>query len=322
MTDKAMTGRSITDKAPILVTGAAGSIGSVGRNIVELLRQRDLPVRALVHRLDERSTVLADMGAEVVVADMTDGAEMVQSLQGVKRMYFGMSVSPSFLQATTLAAAAAREIPDFEILVNMSQMTVSQMSLTKMTESTQQKQHWLGEQVLNWSGVPTAHVRSTVFLEHFFFSAMAAASIARNGTIRLPFGTARTSPIAADDVARAAAEILANPSGHAGNIYELTGPRAQDINEMATEYAAALGRPVKYEDVPFEEFLKDDLLPLNLPPYVLEHIKTMAKLHADGRYDRLTDDVAKLTGTPSMSVQEYVSQHPELFATPATTRSA
>ena len=64
-------------------------------------------------------------------------------------------------------------------------MTVSQMSLTEMTESPQQQQHWLGEQVLNWSGVPVAHVRSTLFLEPFF-SSMATSSIAKDGT-DIPF---------------------------------------------------------------------------------------------------------------------------------------
>jgi NAD(P)H dehydrogenase (quinone) len=42
-----------------------------------------------------------------------------------------------YLQATATAAAAVKEIPDFEILVNISQRTVSQMTLTKMTESPQ-----------------------------------------------------------------------------------------------------------------------------------------------------------------------------------------
>src|SRR5271168_5262186 len=189
---------SITN--PILVTGAAGNVGAVGRTIVKLLRERDLPVRALVRQLDERSEALSDMGAELVVADLTNGADVVRALQGCRRMYFGMSASPPYLQATVIAAAAAKEIPDFEILVNISQMTVSQMTLTNMTESPQQQQHWLGEQVLNWSGVPVVHVRATVFLEHFFFSSMAAASIAKDGSIRHPFGAARTSPISATDV--------------------------------------------------------------------------------------------------------------------------
>src|SRR6187200_1297506 len=249
---------------PILVTGAAGNVGSVGRGVVKILREHDLQVRALVHRLDERSKVLSEMGAELVIADLTNGAEVVRALRGCKRVYFGMSISPPYLQATAIAAAAAKEIPDFEILVNISQMTVSQMSLTEMTESPQQQQHWLGEQVLNWSGVPVAHVRSTVFLEPFF-SSMAASSIAKDGTIRLPFGSARTSPISASDVARVVSTILEDPNSHRGKVYELTGPRSEDMNEIAKEYAIALNRPVKYVDTPYDRWLKEELLPLNLP---------------------------------------------------------
>ena len=122
------------------------------------------------------------MGAELVVADLTNGADVVRALRGCKRMYFGMSISSPYLHATAITAAAVKEIPDFEILVNISQMTVSHMSLTEMTESPQQQQHWLGEQVLNWSGVPLAHVRSTIFLEPFF-SSMAASSIPEMGQL-------------------------------------------------------------------------------------------------------------------------------------------
>jgi NAD(P)H dehydrogenase (quinone) len=306
----------MSNKTPILVTGAAGNVGSVGRGVVKLLRERDLQVRALVHRLDERSQVLSEMGAELVVADLTNGADVVRVLRGCRRMYFGMSISSPYLQATTIAAAAAKEIPDFEILVNISQMTVSQMSLIEMTESPQQQQHWLGEQVLNWSGVPVTHVRSTIFLEPFF-SSMAASSIAKDGTIRLPFGSARTSPISASDVARVISTILEDPTGHRGKVYELTGPRSEDMNEIAKEYAIALNRPVKYVDTPYDMWLKEELLPLNLPSYVFHHVSTMAKLIADNRYDRLTFDVQKLTGKPGMSVREYVTAHPEVFSNAA-----
>jgi uncharacterized protein YbjT (DUF2867 family) len=260
------------------------------------------------------------MGTELVVADLTDGADVVRTLRGCKRMYFGMSISPPYLQATAIVAAAAKEIPDFEILVNISQMTVSQMSLTEMTESPQQQQHWLAEQVLNWSGVPVVHVRSTVFLETPFFSSMAASSIAKDGTIRLPFGSARTSPISTSDVARVISTILEDPTGHRGKVYELTGPRSEDMNEMAKQYATALNRPVKYVDMPYGKWLKEELIPVGLPQYVFDHISTMAKLHAENRYDRLTSDVQKLTGKPSMSVQEYVAAHPEIFPTPAVVR--
>jgi NAD(P)H dehydrogenase (quinone) len=308
----------MSNDTTILVTGAAGNVGSVGRSVVKLLRERDLPVRALVHRLDERSQSLSEMGAELVVADLTNGADVVKALRGSKRMYFGMSISSLYIQATAIAAAAAKVIPDFEMLVNISQMTVSQMSLTEMTESPQQQQHWLSEQVLNWSGVPVAHVRSTIFLEPFF-SGMAASSIAKDGTIRMPFGSARISPISPSDVARVVSTILENPTGHRGKVYELTGPRSEDMNEIAKEYEIALNRPVKYVDTPIDKWLKEELLPLNLPQYVFHHVSTMAKLIAENRYDRLTSDVEKLTGKPSMSVREYVTAHPEVFSTAAVT---
>src|SRR6516225_3474249 len=115
----------MSNETLILVTGAAGNVGLVGRSVVKLLRERGLPVRALVHHLDERSQALSEMGAELLVADLTSGADVVRALHGCKRMYFDMSISPPYLQATVIAAAATKEIADFEILVNISQMTVS-----------------------------------------------------------------------------------------------------------------------------------------------------------------------------------------------------
>src|SRR5215470_5650809 len=183
-------------ESPIVVTGAAGRIGGVGRTVVELLRQRNLPVRALVRREDKRATGLRAIGAEVVVGDLTRAADVARALAGCRRMYFGMSASPPYLEATVTTAAVAKERGDLEVFVNISQMTVSQMSLTEMTDSPQQRQHWLAEQALNWSGLPVVHVRPTIFLQNFFFLAWAAESIAQDGTIRLPFGTGRTSPVA------------------------------------------------------------------------------------------------------------------------------
>lgn len=72
-----ITRTTMSNNTPILVTGAAGNVGSVGRGVVKLLREHDLPVRALVHKLDERSQVLSKMGAELVVADLTDRKSVV-----------------------------------------------------------------------------------------------------------------------------------------------------------------------------------------------------------------------------------------------------
>src|SRR5262249_61551661 len=122
------------------------------------------------------------------------------------------------------------------------QMRSSQTGLEEPPGSPRRRQHWLAEQALNWSGVPVVHVRPTVFLQHPFFLAWAAESIIRDGTIRLPFGSARTSPVDTLDVAEVMAAMLAVPGLHVGKVYELTGPGPQDLHGLAAEYAEALGR--------------------------------------------------------------------------------
>jgi NAD(P)H dehydrogenase (quinone) len=298
---------------PILVTGAAGRLGAVGRTVVEILRQRGLPVRALVRREDKRSDALRAIGAEIVAGDLTRAEDIARALEGCQRMYFGMSVSAPYLEATAIAAAVARERGNLEVFVNISQMTVSQMSLTDMTDSPQQRQHWLGEQVLNWSGLPVVHVRSTVFLQHFFFLAWAAESIARDGTIRLPFGAARTSPVDTRDVAEVIVNVLASPTAHVRKVYELTGPRSQDMHAHAVEYSNALGRNISYVDVPLEQWRDEELRHRDLPEHVFHHLLTMAHLHAAGRYDRLTQDVEAITGRAATNTHDFVVRHAELF---------
>jgi NAD(P)H dehydrogenase (quinone) len=298
---------------PILVTGAAGRVGGVGRMVVERLRQRGLPVRALVRSEDERADALRSLGAEVVAGDLISAEDVARALAGCRRMYFGMSVSASYLEATVTAAAAAREHGALEAFVNISQMTVSQMGLTNMTGSSQHRQHWLGEQVLNWSGLPVVHVRPTVFLQNPFFLDWAAESIARDATIRLPFGNGRTSPVDTQDVAEVIATILANPAAHIGKVYELTGPRSQDMQAMAAEYSEALGRTITYVDVPLEQWRDQELRRRNLPDHLFGHLLTMARLHAANRYDRLTHEVQAITGKSATSCRDFVARNADLF---------
>jgi NAD(P)H dehydrogenase (quinone) len=234
----------------ILVTGAAGQIGAVGRTVTGLLLDRGLPVRAMVHREDERSVALHAAGAEVVVGDLLEPADVFRVVSGCRRVYFGMSVSAGYLEATVIMAAVAREL-GVDALVNMSQMTVSQMSIQHTTPSPQQRQHWLSEQALAWSGLPVVTIRPTVFLEGFFLP-LTGPSVRDRGRIELPFGRGKTNPVATTDVARVVAAVLADPEPHLGQVYELTGPRSQDMNGVAREYSDALNREVTYSDIPPE----------------------------------------------------------------------
>jgi len=181
----------MTANGSILVTGAAGQLGAVGRTVTELLLERGLPVRAMVRREDNRAASLRAAGAEVVVGDLLEPADVYRVVTGCRRIYFGMSVSPGYL-------------------VNMSQMTVSQMSIQNTTRSPQQRQHWLSEQALAWSGLPVVTIRPTVFLEGFFLP-LTGPSVRDRSRIELPLGQGKTNPVAAADVARVVAAVLADP---------------------------------------------------------------------------------------------------------------
>src|SRR5437870_12623814 len=299
-----------TSHGPILVTGAAGQLGAVGRTVTGLLLDRGLAVRAMVRREDDRAAALRAAGAEVVVGDLLESADVYRVVSGCRRVYFGMSVSAGYLEATVIMAAVAREV-GVDALVNMSQMTVSQMSIQHTTPSPQQRQHWLSEQALAWSGLPVVTIRPTVFLEGFFLP-LTGPSVRDRSRIELPFGRGKTNPVATADVARVAAAGRAVPGSHLGRVYELTGPRSQDMHGVAREYSDALNREVTYADIPPEDWERE-LKKEGLPEHLTLHLLTMAELHRAGRYDRLADGVERVTGRPAMSVREFVSLHADQF---------
>ena len=91
---------------PILVTGAAGRVGAIGRTVTELLMKHGKAVRAM-RTEDERAEALRDMGAEVVVGDLLDLESLHRAIAGCETMFFGMSISDAYLAATVNAAAVA-----------------------------------------------------------------------------------------------------------------------------------------------------------------------------------------------------------------------
>ena len=221
-----------------------------------------------------------------------------------------MSVSAGYLEASVTMAAVARELT-VNALVNMSQMTVSQMSIQNTTPSPQQRLHWLSEQALSWSGLPVVTIRPTVFLEGFFLP-LTSPAVRDRGRIELPFGQGKTSPVSTADVARVIATVLADPGPHLGRIYELTGPRSQDMDGVVHEFSEALNREITYSDISPEKW-EHGLKMYRLSEHMLGHLVTMGALHRAGRYDRQADGVQRLTGRPPMGVREFVSLHAEEF---------
>jgi uncharacterized protein YbjT (DUF2867 family) len=294
----------------ILVTGAAGGVGSTAHTTIAILIEQGHRVRAMVRKLDARADTLREMGAEVVVGDMLDIIAVRAAMHGCSVVYFTMSVSPDYLEAAANVAVTARSL-GVTAFVNLSQMTLSEMSETQTTSSRQQKQHWLAEQMLRWSGLPVVYLRPTAFFDGLFLL-QAAKGIRDDDAIRLPFADGKTSLIAGADVGAAAAAVLANPEPHIGKVYDLTGAQSLSMAEFAQEFSRALGRPIQYVNVPplvWEAKLQE----ARLPAHLIAHLVTMAQLNRDNRYDRMTDSFYELVGRAPISAAEFVHRNAAAF---------
>jgi uncharacterized protein YbjT (DUF2867 family) len=253
-----------------------------------------------------------------VVGDLLDLTAVHRAIEGCERLCFAMSVAPTYLEAAVNVAVVAKH-HGVKAFVNLSQMTVKEMDIFNTTPSPQQKQHWLAEQVLSWSGLPVVEVRPTAFMEGLLLQT--AKTVSMQDKIMAPFGRGKNSAIAAADVARVIAEILSEPAEHIGQTYHLTGPVSQDMDAVAREFSAALGRTISYVNVPLE-VMKGQLAAFGMPPHVVAHVATMAGLHQDNRYDRFSNDVERLTGIRPMSVREFVQKNAREFARVAPSSAA
>jgi uncharacterized protein YbjT (DUF2867 family) len=224
-----------------LITGATGATG--GAAAVQLLEQ-GRQVRAFVHRADVRSENLRKLGAEVVVGDLLEFDAVRDALKGVDRAYFVYPIRPGLVQATAQFAQSAKEA-GVEAIVNMSQV-----SARGDATSHAARDHWLAEQIFDWSGLNVTHIRPTYFAEWLLY----LAPMIRKGVMYAPFTTGRHAPIAGEDQGRVIVGILENPEPHRGKVYPLYGPVEMTHDEIAQIVGRVLGREIKYQSMPIEKW--------------------------------------------------------------------
>jgi NAD(P)H dehydrogenase (quinone) len=317
-------------RPPILVTGAGGEVGSVSRTVVRMLLEQQYPVRAFVRRDDERAEALRRAGAQVFVGDLLNVADVAAALNGCRRVCFSMSLNSYYSDATILMAAAARAQGDIEVFVNISEFEQTFMTFDRMTAarearlawlggsvsewSPQQRAHWSSEQALLWSGLPVVNIRATMFAENPILCWFPLRQLLSAGELHLPFGSQKIAPIVAHDVAEICAKILIDPAAHIAMSYALTGPALKDMDGFAEDYAAALGRKIVYVpqelDAWIETYINSALA--SRSPHIADHLKTITRLIAGGRYDVVNDEPKRLLGRAPKTVQWALEQNPRV----------
>lgn len=285
----------------ILITGATGKTG--GHAVEELLKS-GAAVRALVHRIDDRSKALEARGVEVVQGDLTDSHAVHASLDGIDTAYFVYPIqSPGLIEATTHFAQSALE-QGVKAIVNMSQI-----SARREAKSNAALNHWLAERVLDRWGVPVTHIRPTFFAE---WTTYFAQIVREKNLLMLPFGDARFAPIAAEDQGRVIASILKNPAPHTGKIYQLYGLAEVTQYEVADMLSRITGRKITYAAVDIPEFIQL-LKELGYNEYFRQHVANVAQDGRDGVFSGTNSDVERLTGRKPMGMEEFLTKHKSIY---------
>jgi len=281
-------------KPKILVTSATGKTGSAS---VRQLLEKEYPVRAFVHRKDNRSEALAQSGAEVFVGDMLDLHDLRQALADVQRAYFVAPVAPNTLH-TGMAFAVAAEEAKLEVVARVGQWTSGRAHPSMATRET-----WLTDKILAWMpSVDVVSVNPGWFADNYFW---VLEVIAQLGIMPMPLGQGLNAPPSNEDIARVVVGALINPAAHIGKTYRPTGPKLLSPEEIAATFATVLGRRVQYRDISEKLFLKA-LKAQGFPDFGPSQLRYYAEDYRRNAFG---------IGAPTNPVLEVGGREPEDFET-------
>lgn len=291
-------------QASILVSGATGRTG--GAAIDELLKMGK-QVRAYVRSDDARAAALRARGVEIAVGDFTDIDQIRRAMDGIRSAYFLHPIRPGILGATAYFAQAAKEA-GVTAIVNMSQISARREAASHAAQD-----HWIAERVFDWSGVATTHLRPTFFADWLVYPHL-GRDIWTRRKIEFPFGNGRHAPIASEDQGRVIAHLLARPQGHEGKIYPLHGPVEMNHTEIAAAISEVLGTIIEYAPTSIEVF-KDKMENVyKFPPFLVQHLVEVSKNYRDGIFSGTNDVVETITGTPPLTVQQFIARNRSIFS--------
>lgn len=286
-------------KPRILVTSAAGHTGAA---TTATLLEQGFPVRAFVRRFDSRAERLRRAGAEVVAGNLLDIRDLRDALVGVQRAYYCAPFGPNTLHGSLLFALAAEEVG----LEAVAALTAWNPHPTH--PSIHQREHWIANNIHRWMpNVPVIHINPGVFAFTYFFGLPAAVHF---GQLMLPFGNGLNAPPSNEDIAAVVAGVLADPTPHIGRSYRPTGPTLISGDDAADAVGEALGRSVRYRNVPIRLFTKAAKTQ-GLRPFEIAQIRHYAEEIQGGTYaiGAPTDHVEQVTGRPAEPFEDTARRY-------------
>jgi uncharacterized protein YbjT (DUF2867 family) len=267
---------AMIDQTDTPLTLVLGGTGKTGRRVAERLAARGVPVR-----IGSRAGRLP--------FDWEDRSGWAAALQGVSAVYIAYAPDLAMPGAVDAVDAFARQAVE------------SGARRLVLLSGRGEEEAQLCETAVQASGADWTILRASWFSQNFSEAYLVDA--VRGGLVALPAGPVGEPFIDADDIADAAVAALTE-DGHAGQLYELTGPRLLSFADAVGEIAEAAGRDIRYQRVPLAEF-EAELAAAGLPPDLANLLKYLFSEVLDGRNAHLTDGVRRALGRAPRDFSAY-----------------
>ncbi|WP_426595550.1 SDR family oxidoreductase [Cellulomonas sp. McL0617] len=275
----------------IAVTGATGA---VGRLVAEELAGHGILAR-LVVRDPAGARLPAVAAAGVRRADYADAVAGRAALAGVDVLFMvsatesadRLDVHRTFVDAA--ADAGVRHI-----------VYTSFLGASPDATFTLARDHWATEEHIRASGMTFTFLRDGFYLDFL------PDLVGPDGVIRGPAGTGRVAAVARADVARSAVAVLRSPDEHRGAAYDLTGPDALSLTEVAAILTEATGTDVRFHDETIEEAYASRAS-YGAPRWQVDSWVSTYTAIAAGELARTSDAVRTLTGRRPTSLRELLA---------------
>lgn len=279
----------MTSSTPtIAVTGATGGLG--GRVA------RRLAATAVAQRLVVRDPARApDLdGAEVARASFADVDAARRALHGIETVFM---VSGS---ETPDRLAQHRAFVDAAVDAGVGRIVyLSFYGAAPDATFTLARDHWATEEYIRDTGLPATFLRDNLYLDFL------PLLIGDDSVIRGPAGDGRVSAVARDDIADVAAAVLRQPGRHDGATYDLTGPAALTLGEVAATLTAVTGREITYRPETVPEAYASRAR-FGAPDWQIEAWVSTYTAIAAGELATVTDTVERIAGHRPMNLDELL----------------
>jgi uncharacterized protein YbjT (DUF2867 family) len=287
-------------KETILITGATGTVGA---ETVKALSALEVHVRAGCHSLIKGDRFRGLPNVDMVHLVFQDQETLRVAFTGVDRVFL-------------ITPLMENQVEEAKKMIDMARQT-GVRHIVRLSASGAGadpgiqlgRWHREVERYLEQSGIAYTHLRPTTFMQNFVTSA--AANICESNAIYMPLGHARISFVDARDVAAVARVVLTEP-GHENKVYEITGPEAITVNDVAHALTQATDRLITYVDVSEEAALKA-MQQRHLPNWMIAALAELNSVCKAGHANQVTDTVEKLTGRKPRTIFDFAQDYCSCF---------